>query len=219
MFRPISAPACEVPSPPPADAWLQSKDTDKVMHPDFKNDRSSLDDEVAFFMCPSDVPLPPRPPPIAELRLCRKRTYTSVFSVDDEEEHLKPKRMRLMSWDVPLSSSPPPADAWFQSKDTDKIMHPDFKNDCSSLDDEVAFLMCPSDVPLPVRPPPIAELRLCRKRTYSSVFPVNDEEEHLKPKRMRLMISDVSTVSKSSTCFPVCFPCPEDKRSDLMPLS
>ncbi|XP_026015237.1 uncharacterized protein LOC113016551 [Astatotilapia calliptera] len=191
MFRPISAPACELPSPPPADASFHSKDTNKIMHPDLKSDGSSLDDEVAFFMCPTDVPLPPRPPPTAELRLCRKRRYSAVFSVEDEEEHLMPKRMRLMSSDVPVSSSPPPADDSFQSKDTNKIIHPDLKNDCSSLDDEVAYFMCPTDVPLPPRPPPTAELRLCRKRRHSAVFSVEDEEEHLMPKRMRLMSSDV----------------------------
>nr|XP_024654490.1 uncharacterized protein LOC112430423 [Maylandia zebra] len=140
MFRPISAPACELPSPPPADASFHSKDTNKIIHPDLKNDRSSLDDEVAFFMCPTDVPLPPRPPPTAELRLCRKRRYSAVFSVEDEEEHLMPKRMRLMSSDVPLSSSPPPADDSFHSKDTNKIIHPDLKNDRSSLDDEIRGL-------------------------------------------------------------------------------
>ncbi|XP_026015243.1 uncharacterized protein LOC113016556 [Astatotilapia calliptera] len=159
MFRPISAPACELLSPTPADASFQSKDTDKIMHPDLKNDRSSLDDEVTFFMCPSDVPLPPRPPPTAEVGLCRKRRYSTAFSVNDEEEHLMPKRMRLMSSDVPVSSNPPPADASFHAKDTDKIIHPDLKNDGSSLDDDVTFFMCPRDVPLPPRPPPTAETR------------------------------------------------------------
>ncbi|XP_026015480.1 uncharacterized protein LOC113016683 [Astatotilapia calliptera] len=217
MFRPISAPACELLSPPPADASFQSKDTDKIMHPDLKNDRSSLDDDVTFFMCPTDVPLPPRPPPTAELGLCRKRRYSTAFSVEDEEEHLMPKRMRLMSSDVPVSSNPPPADASFQSKDTDKIMHPDLKNDRSSLDDEVMFFMCPTDVPLPPRPPPTAEVGLCRKRRYSTAFSVNDEEEHLMPKRMRLMSWDVSKSPAAEKEY-VCFTCPEDKRSEL-PLS
>ncbi|XP_039871056.1 uncharacterized protein LOC120723591 [Simochromis diagramma] len=311
MFRPISAPACELLSPPPADASFQSKDTDKIMHPDLKNDHSSLDDEVTFFMCPTDVPLPPRPPPTAEVGLCRKRRYSTVFSVNDEEEHLMPKRMRLMSWDVskspaaekeyvcftcpedkrselplsslqghppsqvnnndtdqctillppeipvppptaevglcrkrrystafsvndeeehlmpkcmrlmssdvPVSSVPPPADASFHAKDTDKIINPDLKNDRSSLDDDVTFFMCPSDVPLPPRPPPTAELGLCRKRRYSTAFSVNDEEEHLMPKRMRLMSWDVSKSPAAEKEY-VCFTCPEDKRSEL-PLS
>lgn len=60
MFRPISVPACEVPGPPPTDAWFHSNDTHKVMHPDFNLGTTDVEEHlmpkhIRLMTC--DVPL------------------------------------------------------------------------------------------------------------------------------------------------------------------
>ncbi|XP_026016002.1 uncharacterized protein LOC113016967 isoform X3 [Astatotilapia calliptera] len=164
MFRPISAPACELLSPPPADASFQSKDTDKIMHPDLKNDHSSLDDDVTFFMCPTDVPLPPRPPPTAEVGLCRKRRYSTAFSVNDEEEHLMPKRMRLMSWDVSKSPAAEKEYVCFTCPEDKRSElplsslqgHP--PSQVNNNDTDQCTILLPPEIPVPPSPAPVGVL-------------------------------------------------------------
>ncbi|XP_063344519.1 uncharacterized protein LOC134637897 [Pelmatolapia mariae] len=149
-----------------------------------------------------DVPLPPHPPPF-------EKKYASPHSLKHKRSDLMPLSLladiplpsspppspvcaeytdsRCMSplpHEVPLPPSPTPADARPQSKDTHKTLHPDPKYDCSSLDNEVAFFMCPTEEPPSVNAhevsprPPYEFLHLPEKRYLNLstvVFPCLDD--------------------------------------------
>ncbi|XP_026038353.1 formin-like protein 5 isoform X4 [Astatotilapia calliptera] len=114
---------------------------------------SEYSDSRCISPLPHEVPLPPSPP------------LSPVFSEYSDSRCISP-----LPHEVPLPPSPPPADAWPQSKDTHKVLHPDLKYDRSSLDDEVAFFMCPTEKPpgvtaLDVSPRPLYEFpHLSEKR-------------------------------------------------------
>nr|XP_024659863.1 leucine-rich repeat extensin-like protein 3 [Maylandia zebra] len=114
---------------------------------------SEYSDSRCISPLPHEVPLPPSPPP------------SPVFSEYTDSRCISP-----LPHEVPLPPSPPPADALPQSKDTHKVLHPDLKYDRSSLDDEVAFFMCPTEKPpgvtaLDVSPRPLYEFpHLSEKR-------------------------------------------------------
>ncbi|KAL3970771.1 receptor expression-enhancing protein 1/2/3/4 [Sarotherodon galilaeus] len=104
---------------------------------------------------PHEVPLPPSPPP-SPVRA----------------EYTNPKCISPLPHEVPLPPSPPPADARPQSKDTHKVLHPHPKYDCSSLDNEVAFFMCPTE-----KPPTVTTHEVSPRPSYE--FPHLPEKRYL----------------------------------------
>ncbi|CAI5644692.1 unnamed protein product [Oreochromis niloticus] len=195
-------------------------------------------DSSPFMFRPISVPLPPRPPPVKPFGHCGKHRSSTVLSVDDEEEHLMPKRTGLMSCPVPLPPSPSAAEKkyaclGFPEHERSELMPLSVLANIplppsptpSPVNDDNTDLKCTSplahEVPLPPSPPPVEALDHCAKHRSSTVLSVDDEEEHLMPKRTGLMSCPVPLPPSPSAAEKkyACLGFPEHERSESMPLS
>ncbi|KAI9523898.1 hypothetical protein NQZ68_022530 [Dissostichus eleginoides] len=184
MNQPYREKACDVsltPSPTPADAPCHVRHFEEKKYPDIKSiGFPSLDDEVACFMSQpfGQAPLPPRPPPI-ELAGQIRIEKTHPDPLDDELACLIFQLRSQMSLDVPLTSSPAPADVECDVSHFEDV----------TLDDEFASLMTQllrltaSDVPQPPIPAPAdaaCHIGLFQEKNYPDLksigFPSLEDE-------------------------------------------